>query len=152
MGRADTDRKENTMKNQNEKCVMILLDRLPLGLAANTAAIMGITLGKLLPGAVGPDVTDQSGMIHPGIIAFPVPILCADAESLSALFQKLRDPVYADLTIVDFSDLAQGCKTYDEYTQKMGQTPEERLSYLGLALCGPKKKVNRFTGCMALLR
>ena len=31
---------------KNEKCVMILDESLPLGLIANTAAIMGITLGK----------------------------------------------------------------------------------------------------------
>ena len=31
---------------QNEKCVMIIDENMPLGIIANTAAIMGITLGK----------------------------------------------------------------------------------------------------------
>ena len=34
------------MDLQNEKCVMVIDENLPLGIIANTAAIMGITLGK----------------------------------------------------------------------------------------------------------
>ncbi len=34
------------MELQNEKCVMIIDENMPLGIIANTAAIMGITLGK----------------------------------------------------------------------------------------------------------
>ncbi|USF28474.1 hypothetical protein N510_003435 [Firmicutes bacterium ASF500] len=60
---------------QNEKCVMVIDESLPLGIIANTAAIMGITLGKKMPEVVGADVTDQSGNEHLGIIEFPVPIL-----------------------------------------------------------------------------
>ena len=52
-----------------------------------------------------------------------------------------------------FNDQArQGCKTYEEFTGNMAQTPEADLSYLGVALCGPKKKVNKLTGHMPLLR
>ena len=45
---------------QSEKCVMVIDESLPLGIIANTAAIMGITLGKKMPEVVGADVTDQS--------------------------------------------------------------------------------------------
>lgn len=38
------------MDLQNEKCVMVIDEQLPLGLIANTAAIMGITLGKEMQG------------------------------------------------------------------------------------------------------
>ena len=68
------------MDGQTEKCVMVLDEGLPPGLAANTAGILGITLGKHIPEAVGPDVTDRSGRTHLGIIEFPVPILRADRE------------------------------------------------------------------------
>lgn len=56
------------------------------------------------------------------------------------------------MTVVDFSDLAQGCKTYDEFIQKMGYVPESTLQYFGVAICGPRKKVNKLTGSMSLLR
>ena len=34
------------MSLYNEKCVMVIDENLPLGIIANTAPIMGITLGK----------------------------------------------------------------------------------------------------------
>jgi len=140
------------MELQNEKCVMVIDEGLPLGILANTAAILGITLGKKMPQVVGADVTDETGSAHLGIIEFPVPILKGNPEMLRTIREKLYGPEFADVTVVDFSDLAQGCKTYAEFIEKMGKTPETDLNYLGIALCGPKKKVNKLTGNMPLLR
>ncbi len=137
---------------QNEKCVMVIDESLPRGVIANTAAIMGITLGREMPEVVGADVTDPDGHAHLGIIAFPVPILRGSPEDIRQIREKLYQPDFGDLTAVDFSDLAQGCKTYDEFTQKMSQTPESTLQYFGVAICGPRKKVNKLTGNLPLLR
>lgn len=140
------------MDRRNEKCVMVIDGNLPAGMIANTAAIMGITLGKNLPEVVGADVTDQSGARHLGIIEFPVPILRGTRPVLKELRETLSQPGFQDLTVVDFSELAQGCKTYDEFIEKMGRAPESTLEYIGVAICGPKKKVNQLTGSMPLLR
>lgn len=140
------------MDLQNEKCVMIIDENLPLGIIANTAAIMGITLGKEMPEVVGANVTDQSGNEHLGIIEFPVPILKGSPDIIKGIRQKLYQTDFQELTVVDFSDLAQSCKTYDEFIKKMGNTPESPLRYFGLAICGPRKKVNKLTGSMPLLR
>lgn len=140
------------MDLQNEKCVMIIDENLPLGIIANTAAIMGITLGRKMPEVVGADVYDRTGKEHLGIIEFPVPILKGNADSIKAIRKKLYEPDFSDLTVVDFSDLAQGCKTYDEFVEKMKEVSEIDLNYFGIAICGAKKKVNKLTGSMALLR
>lgn len=140
------------MNFETEKCVIVADGSLPPGLIANTAAILGITLGKNLPEAVGPDVTDGSGVLHPGIIAFPVPVLRGDRESLRALREKLRTPPFSGLFAADFSDLAQGCKTYGEFQERIAAAPEDSLRYLGIAVCGEKKLVNRLTGSLPLLR
>ncbi len=137
---------------KNEKCVMVIDESLPLGLIANTAAIMGVTLGRQLPEVVGDDVLDRSGNPHLGIIEFPVPILKGTPETIKAIREKLFQPEFRELTVVDFSDLAQGCRTYDEFIGKMGQASEDTLQYLGVAICGAKKKVNQLTGSMPLLR
>ena len=140
------------MDIQNEKCVMIIDENLPLGMAANTAAIMGISMGKEMPEVVGKDVFDRSGNRHLGIIEFPVPILKGNAQSMQMIREKLYEPEFSDLTVVDFSDLAQGCKTYDEFIEKMTLVSETELRYFGIAICGAKKKVNKLTGSMGLLR
>lgn len=140
------------MDLQNEKCVMVIDETLPLGLIANTAAIMGITMGKEMPEVVGANVTDQSGNQHLGIIEFPVPILKGSPEVIKEIREKLYQPEFQDLSVVDFSDLAQGCKTYEEFIEKMAAVPERSLQYFGVAICGPKKKVNKLTGSMPLLR
>ena len=140
------------MDLQNEKCVIVLDESLPLGLIANTAAILGITLGQKMPQIVGADTTDKTGRTHLGIITFPVPILKANAEALKMLREKLYSEDFSDLTAADFSDLAQNCKTYSEFIEKMNAAREEDLSYLGLAICGAKKKVNKLTGSLPLLR
>ncbi len=140
------------MDPQAEKCVMVIDESLPMGIAANTAAILGITLGKRRPETVGADVADEDGHRHLGIIEFPVPILRGTASGIKQLRERLYQPDYQELTVVDFSDLAQGCKTYDEFTEKMGRVPEDALQYLGVAVCGPKKKVNQLTGSLPLLR
>lgn len=136
----------------NEKCVMVIDEKLPPGMIANTAAIMGITMGKQMPEIVGADVYDKAGNGHLGIIEFPVPILKGNREVIKIIREKLYEQEFSDLTVVDFSDLAQGCKTYEEYIEKMKEVSETELEYLGIAICGVKKKVNKLTGSMPLLR
>ena len=87
-----------------------------------------------------------------GIIEFPIPILKAPPELIKAIREALYEDEFAYLTVVDFSNLAQGCKTYSEFIEKMAQTDEAALSYLGIALCGNKKKMNKLTGSLPLLR
>lgn len=140
------------MNAENEKCVMIVDENLPIGLVANTAAILGITIGMKMPYAVGSDVLDSDGHLHMGIIRFPVPILKGNPQILKTLRAKLFEPQFSELTVVDFSDLAQRCKTYDEYVRKMENTSETELNYIGIAICGNKKQIGKLTGNLSLLR
>ena len=140
------------MNIENEKCVMVIDESLPIGIIANTAAILGITMGMKMPDVVGSDVADREGNKHMGIIQFPVPILKGNAEIMNALREKLFMEDFSELTVVDFTDLAQCCKTNDEFIGKMAVCPEADLKYIGLAICGNKKKVNKLTGNMPLLR
>jgi hypothetical protein len=140
------------MSNKAEKCVMVIDSELPTGVIANTSAILGMTLGKRFPEQVGDDVTDASEKTHLGIITVPVPILRGNREMLKKLRENLYTTEFNDLTVVDFSDVAQGCITYDEYISKAAEVPEEDHTYLGVAIYGDRKKVNKLTGSMPLLR
>jgi hypothetical protein len=140
------------MSDTETKCVVIADEGLPCGILANTAAILGITLGKQVPECVGQDVMDSSGHRHAGIVSIPVPILKGNKELLRDLRGKLFEADNADLLVVDFSDVAQGCRIYSEYMQKASITAEGEHVYLGLAIYGSKKKINKLTGSLPLLR
>ncbi len=140
------------MNTETEKCVIVIDGTLPLGEIANISAILGLTMGMKNPAVIGNDVTDSSGNIHAGIIKFPVPILKGDREMLKNIKIKLLDSCYSELSTVDFTELAQGCKTYDEYTDKMKKTSEDDLNYIGIAICGSRKKINKLTGNLPLLK
>lgn len=140
------------MQQSSEKCVMIIDEDLPLGMIANTAGIMGITLGKHIPETVGPDVLDKSGKNHLGIIQIPVPVLKADKEKIREIRERLYQPEFSDLTVVDFSDVAQSCNVYDEFIEKASNAEEKEFDYFGIGICGVKKLVNKLTGNLPLLR
>lgn len=133
----------------NEKCVMIIDESLPPGEAANAAAVLGITLGGRIPGVIGADVGDGAGNFHAGVIRIPVPILKASRADIGKLRLRLYKE-FSDLTAVDFTDLAQSCRTYDEFVDKMSYAAE--LSYIGLAICGDKHEVTKLTGNLPLLK
>lgn len=137
---------------ENVKAVIVIDSGLPPGVIANTAAILGITLGRLAPQCVGGDVTDASGLTHRGIVTIPVPILKGDRDSLRALRGTLFTEAYGDLEVVDFSDVAQGCGTYSEYASLVSETEEGRHNYFGVAIFGNRKKVSKLTGSLPLLR
>lgn len=140
------------MNLQNEKCVMILNESLPQGIITNAAAIMGMTLGKYIPEIIGPTIIDKDGFEHLGIITIPVPILKTNDEKINEIRDLLYTPQFTDLTVVDFSDIAQSCHIYDEYIDKASQTHEKDFNYFGIAMFGPKKLVNKLSGSLPLLR
>lgn len=140
------------MTDSTMKCVIILDSELPLGVTANTSAILGVTLGKHIPEQVGADVKDASNQTHLGIISIPITILHGDKEILKGLRERLYQPEFEDLIVVDFSDVAQSCNIYSEYITKAAAISEQDHNYFGVAIYGNKKKVNKLTGFMPLLR
>ena len=140
------------MNQPERKCVMVIDANLPLGLIANTATMLGISIGQLHPEIVGEDVTDGSGKEHPGISMVPISMLKGDEALLKDLRARLFEQEFAGLTAVDFSDVAQSCRTYDEFISRAAAAREEDITYLGIGIWGTKKQVNRLTGSLPLLR
>ena len=116
------------------------------------AAILGITLGRQGSDLVGEDAADATGVRHPGIIRTPVPVLSGRPETFQTLRRQLAELEFADVAAVDFTDLAQSCRTYGEFIEKMARTGPGELRYLGMALLGPRHQVDRLTGSLPLLR
>ena len=140
------------MEINNMKCVMIFDESLPVGVIANTAAILGASLGKADPEVVGITPVDMDGNEHSGLIQFPVPILKSDSDTIQDIRKKALDTYGEDIDIIDFTDIAQKSMTYDDYLNNYKATAGDDISYLGLTLCGPKKAINKLTGNLSLLR
>jgi hypothetical protein len=142
-----------TQAGQNNNKVAIVVDRaIPIGLAANTAAVLTLSLGWQVEGLLGPDLKDADGSTHIGITTVPIPILTADFETVKQIRNKAVSTEGGELLVVDFTDCAQRTKTYDDYAQLLENTGDEEMIYLGVALYGPRKAVQRLTGSLPLLR
>ena len=135
---------------KGKKCVIVVDPVLPAGLAVNAAAVLAVTLGRRVESIVGPDVADASGGTHAGLVDIPIPILRAGAEALGEI--RSRAAAMGGLIVVGFTDAAQTSRTYGEYTEKMAASAPEELGYLGVALYGDKKPVNKLTGGLPLLK
>lgn len=135
------------------KIVMVINQELPLGLVANTAAVLGISLSKMFPQEiVGCDIQDASGNVHRGITAQTIPVLGASREQIKDIRDKTFDNAYSDITVIDFSEVAQRCLEYDNYIRMLSCLPSSDIYYLGICLYGPNKQVNKLTGSIGLLR
>ncbi len=122
-----------------------------MGLIANTAGVLALTLGKEFPEIIGHKLEDSKGDCHHGITTIPIPILKGTGPLLKEMRETLKE-YESELTVVDFTNAAQTTMNYDDYSRILKDTPIEHLEYLGIALYGPKKIVNKFTGNLGLLR
>ena len=135
------------------KLVMVINRDLPLGLVANTAAVLGISLSKIYQeDIVGGDIVDADGNLHLGITAQTIPILSASREQVKEIRETMFEPAFAEVAAIDFSEAAQRCLNYEQYVRSLAQLSAEELFYLGVCMYGPKKKVNKLTGSLPLLR
>lgn len=132
------------------KIVMVVNKDLSPGLVANTTAVLGITLGNLNRDIVGPDCLDNEQKCHKGITQVTIPVLEAGRNILRKIYLSCIENDLVE--IIDFNKVAQKCRDYSEYTQKLLNTGNKDLEFSGLCLSGPKKEINRLTGSLGLYK
>jgi len=132
------------------KMVVVIAAEAPVGVALNTAALLGVGLGHHHDDVVGPDTADASGAPHAGMCAHPIPVLRASAEQLHDLHTQAaaRDEV----KVHDMHQIAQRARTYEQMSTTLSGTKPEDIEYLGLALYGPRSAVDSLTGALPLYR
>jgi Protein of unknown function (DUF2000) len=131
------------------RCVIVVDEELPPGLAANAAAMVALTLGATVRGLPGADLVDADGNAHPGLIPAGIPILAASRRQLSDLRASAKRH---GVGIVDFPTFGQQTTDYGAVIERVAQTPADDLEYLGIAFHGPPRAVRRLTGNLRLLR
>jgi len=137
------------MPDTQQKLVLIIDSSLEIGLAANTAAVLTLSVGAQHPELIGEDLIDGSDQAHIGITNIPIPVLSADGATLTNLVQKLSG---TDIELVSFSKIAQSIHSYEEYASKLKATPGEQIEYSGITLYGSQKAVNSLVGSLPRLK
>lgn len=135
---------------KDKKCVLIIDASLPHGQQANVAAVLAMTIGGKHPDIVGEAVSDGDGICHEGITQLNLPILSASTTELSEIFKIAVSDT--DIMVVDFNDIAQSSRSYDEYISRMNVSNRQDITYIGMCLLGNKKQINKLTGNLRLLR
>ncbi len=132
------------------KVVMIVNKDLPLGLIANTTAVLGMSLGNMRAEIIGDDITDASGHSHKGITNMTIPVLAGDRDSIRELHERAR--AEDAIEIIGFSEIAQSIHSYEEYEKALSASPTEKIDFSGICLLGDKSRINSLTGQLPLLR
>jgi len=132
------------------RCTIVINKDLPAGLAINAASVIGISFGRTTENLVGPDRRSADEINYPGVISSPLPVLLASGDYIRELQRAAseEEAIYA----MPFSALAQSCKTYEEYGEKIAAASSENIELVAIGLIGPKKKISRLTGNLALFR
>lgn len=134
------------------KCVMIIESNIPIGITANIAASLGISLSGVIKGLTGKDLTDKNGRKHRGITNTPIPILTYDKKTIKEIYDTLLSEDDSEIHLIGFNNIAQTSHHYDDYEEKLRQTTPSELEYPGICLYGTKKRVNKLTGNLKMLR
>ncbi len=144
---ADRDSEDGAAEPQ--RCVAVIDAGLPLGKAANAAAVMALTMGARHPHLVGDALIDAAGNPHAGLILIGIPVLGAPKEDLPRIRQKEAE---AGIEIVDFPVQGQETNDYGEFRRMMSGLAPDNIEYLGIMLFGARKRVGRIVGKYSLLR
>lgn len=133
-----------------DKFVILIDNDLPSGLIANVSAVLSLSMGQIVTGIVGNDVTDKSGITYKGVTNIPIIILGSNKKQLKLLIAESSN--LEGVTTIGFNTLALKSKNYQEYTEKMVNTSTESLEYVGVALFGQRNLVDKITGNLPLLK
>lgn len=134
------------------KCVMIVDSDLPIGIQVNTAAVLGVSLASEIKGLTGKKLIDKDGVLHEGVTNIPIPILTLSSEEIKQKYNQLLKIDDNEIRVIGFNDVAQKSLEYDDYKLKLAQTNNNTINYLGVCIYGPKKKINKLTGNIKMLR
>ena len=130
------------------KWVVVVDEGLPAGLAANAAACVAATVGRAMPGLLGPAGPDAAGALHHGLPQKGCAILAAPAERLTDL--RAAAARYDDVFVADMPSHAQQTLSYDEYLDRLGRLAHPEISYCAVSLVGPRNRVSKLVNRLPL--
>ena len=138
-----------TPSSTPERCVIVVDAGLPVGRAANAAAVLALTIGQRHPALVGAPIVDASGYEHPGLIPIGIAVLAAPLEELPGL---RANGASAGCDIVDFPVQGQQTTDYKAFQDAVATVATDELRYVAIALVGQRKPIGKIVGKLGLLK
>ncbi|MDT0300770.1 DUF2000 domain-containing protein [Streptomonospora wellingtoniae] len=132
------------------KWVMVVDRDLEPGLVANTASCLAAAVGRELPRMIGPGGFDASGGAHRGLPWTGCTVLGGDAAEVGGIRAKALSK--SGLLVVDMPSLAQVCRVYSGYLEALAEAGADDIRYHGVALVGPRNKVDKIVGRLPLFK
>ena len=129
--------------------VVVVDGDLSPGTAVNAVACVAAHVGSVVRGLLGPDGTDAGGGTHPGLPWAGCTVLAASAAELAQLRRKAV--AAGDVDVCDTPASAQTNRVYAEYLAELAGTQDDGLQLRALSLFGPKNRIGKLTGKLALL-
>lgn len=122
---------------------------LPAGRATNAAVCVAAATVDAVSGLLGPGVRDADGGEHPGLPWTGCTVLAATPDQLEAIARKASGS--PDMFVADMPALGQATRVYDDYVTSMAGTTAGDLGRLAVSVVGPRNRVDRIVGSLALL-
>lgn len=132
------------------RCAIVVNQDLSNGLAMNAASVIGVSLGNKVNNIVGEDLNSADNINYPGVIYAPLPILKSPEQYIKEI--EVAALKVNEIYIIPFSLLAQSCRTYDEYQQKLLEHEYKNIQLAGIGLVVNKKAVTQLIGHLPLFR
>lgn len=129
----------------------IVVDRdLPIGLAANAAAVLALSLGAMHPDLPGPAFVDGGGESHPGLFRSGLPILKGKRTEIARARTAAREE--DGVVVIDMPAVGQTTNDYERFRGLVAATGSAEIAYAGIAVHGPGPVVRDLTKRFSLLR
>lgn len=131
------------------KWVVVVDESLPTGIAANAAICTSAATAASVTGLLGPDAVDADGSTHPGLPWAGCSVLRASGEQLAAI--RAKADAAEGVFVADMPAAAQLTRVYDEYIDTVAETASDALPYYAVSVVGPRNRIDKIVGRLALL-
>jgi hypothetical protein len=131
------------------KWVVVVNGSIPAGRAVNAAiCVAGATVSGVA-GLLGPDAVDAAGDTHPGLPWAGCSVLTTDGATLREI--RAKGLAHDATFVADMPEAAQSTRVYDDYLGAMTSSDPENIEYLAVSLVGPKNRIDKIVGRLALM-
>jgi hypothetical protein len=131
------------------KWVVVVNADLPAGRAVNAAICAAAATAHAVTGILGEAAVDADGQVHPGLPWAGCSVLVADAATLQTI--RARASSAPDCFVADMPAAAQHTRVYADYLGIVQQTAANDLEYYTVSVVGPRNRVDKIVGKLALM-